>query len=120
MTEPKAKAQDLAAAAASTPSYGGFQSAVHALPGAAGAHIWWREIDDLPTEGERRNCRAVIEADARAYRDQGYRVELGWSDDREDADLYVYHRQDPQSSDVALLKGAAASTWLRAGWGGGS
>lgn len=99
-------------------AYGAFESSVHAEPGGD-VHLWWRRIDDLPTQGNQDNCRQTIDDDAASYRRLGYNVELVWSDDLNDADLYVRHRKpNPNSSDIALLKGMAASTWLRAGWGG--
>jgi hypothetical protein len=119
LTMPETKSE--ATTAGAYTGYGGFEKALHMLPGGVGIHMRWRKIDDLPTQGERDNCRKVIREDADAYKALGYRVSgPTFSDGDKDAEIYVYHRKAPTSSAVALLWGAGSSTVDRAGWGGGS
>lgn len=99
--------------------YGDFQSAAHAQKGG-NVHVWWRAIGTLPTQENIDEVRSIIEDDAVVYKMLGYKVDLMWSSDRDDADLHIHHKHTPTSNDIALLKGLAASTWIRAGWGGGS
>lgn len=85
----------------------------------AGERAWWRGLHALP-EHDRERIVQVIKDDAPAYGRLGYRVKLDWSDEEDNADLFVRHpaKRKPTHSDVALLKGAMSATRARAGWGG--
>ena len=105
------------AAAAAPAEYGQFEKNLHIMPGGDG-HLWWRSIDNLPLEENRARVIEVINDDAKAYKRLGYAVDLEWSNDGNDADMFIRHKRTPNYSDIALLEGAMAATLARAGWGG--